>query len=83
MTKTEQIVILHNQGMNAKDISDKLGCKVHMVHCILYRKGLSTHKTNTITEDDCIYINLRCWMNTNKISKLKLCRMMYGNGNNS
>lgn len=67
------------QGMTYKQISEKYGVSKQRVQQLV--GGDTKHAIccfRGITEKDCIYPNLRKWMNDNKISKAELCRRMYG-----
>ena len=68
------------QGMTYKQISEKYGISKQRVQQIV---GGGTDRVKAcfrgITEKDCIYPNLRKWMNDNKVSKAELCRRLFGN----
>lgn len=69
------------QGMTYRQIGEKHGISRSRVYQII---GGDTDKREScfrgITEKDCIYPNLRKWMNDNKISKIELTRRIFGEG---
>lgn len=68
------------QGMTYEQISKKYGVSRQRIHQII---GGDTDRVKnyfrTLTEKDCIYPNLRKWMNDNKVSKVELSRRIFKN----
>jgi hypothetical protein len=65
MTTTETIICLHKQGLSRKEIAVAIGKPTNYVNAIIHRAGLSANKRfpRPYTEKDCVYVNLRNWMN--------------------
>lgn len=61
-------------GLSRREIAEKYGVSVQMVHqaCGKYGPG----HFRKITEKGCVYPNLRNWMNENKVSYMELLRRM-------
>ena len=68
------------QGMSYRQIGEKYGLSRQRVFQII---GCTTDRRESyfrcITEKDCIYPNIRKWMNDNKVSKAEFCRRVFGN----
>ena len=66
------------QGMTYEQIGKKYGVTRQYVYQLIGGETKSCFRG--ITEKDCIYPNLRKWMNENKVSKTELTRRLFGNG---
>lgn len=62
------------KGLSRREIAEKYGVSVQMVHqaCGKHDPG----HFRKITEKGCVYPNLRNWMNENKVGYLELLRRM-------
>lgn len=66
------------QGMRYEQIGKKYGISRQYVYQLI--GGETKSRFKTLTEKDCIYPNLRKWMNENKVSRVELTRRLFGNG---
>ena len=73
MTKKGKILDLRKEGLKYKEIADQVGCSVQYVAQIC-SKGNPGHFR--FVGDDCVYPNLRKWMNENKVSRKEFLRRM-------
>lgn len=83
MTQAAKIIQLKEQGLRNKEIATTLGCSYGNVSTVLWRAKMSGPKARPITTDDCVYVNLRRWMNDNKICKRKLNWLVFGTYENA
>lgn len=67
---------LRDEGYNYEKIADASGVSRQRVFQLI---GGTRHKTpKPLTETECVYPNLRKYLNENKISRMSLTRQMYG-----
>jgi YesN/AraC family two-component response regulator len=74
--KQEKMIELRKQGMTYQEIANVLGCSKSYVGQLIGKN--EECKFRPLTEKDCIYVGIRNWMNTNKISKMHFIRLIYG-----
>ena len=72
--RTVQIIALREQGMTYQQIADKVGVSKQYIAQICGKRN--PRHFRVITEEGCIYPNLRAWMNDNKVSRRELLRRM-------
>lgn len=75
MVDKTQIIKDRESGMTCQQVAEKHGTTKQYVSQITCRCRRSGHKT--VTADQCIYPNLRNWMNDHKISRPELLDRMY------
>lgn len=75
MANRWQMVDDRDAGMTYKQIAEKHGVSTQYVAQVVGKYNPSYFKV--ITETGCVYVNLRKWMNENKVSKSELLRRMY------
>ena len=67
------------QGMTYEQIGEKCGLSRQRVFQLI---GGGTDRAKkcfrTITDEECVYPNIRKWMNENSVSKSELCRRIFG-----
>ena len=74
--RNEQMKSLRLQGMSYEEIGKVMGVSKQRVYQII--GGTEMNYFKEIGPDECVYPNLRKWMNENRISRPKLTRLMYG-----
>ena len=67
-----KILELREQGKTYQEIADEVGCTKQYIGQVCGKYNPSMF--HFITESECIYPNLRKWMNENKISRKELIR---------
>ena len=75
MADKTQIIKDRESGMTCQQVAEKHGTTKQYVSQITCRCRRSGHKS--VTADQCIYPNLRNWMNDHKISRPELLDRMY------
>lgn len=75
MADKTQIIKDRESGMTCRQVAEIHGVTPQYVSYIAGRCDMSGHKV--ITESQCVYPNLRVWMNKNKVSKSGLLIRMY------
>lgn len=75
MADKTQIIKDRESGMTCQQVAEKHGVTPQYVSYIAGRCDMSGHKV--ITESQCIYPNLRKWMNEHKVSRSELLDRMY------
>ena len=69
----KRIIELREQGKTYKNIADEVGCSKQYVALVCGKTN--PNKFRYIQNDQCVYPNLRKWMNENKISRKALIRL--------
>ncbi len=64
-------------GMTYREIAAKYGVTYQAVAQVCSKRDASHFRS--IKEDECVYPNLRSWMNENKVARNELSRRMFGN----
>ena len=72
-SKRKQMQMLRDQGLRYKDIAEKFGCSKQYVAQVC---GKHDPAHFLPIGDECIYPNLRKWMNENKVSRKEFLRRM-------
>lgn len=62
------------RGLSRRETAEKYGVSTQMVHQACGKHGPGHFRK--ITENGCVYPNLRNWMNENKVSYMELLRRM-------
>lgn len=78
MNRKAEMIKMRESGATYKDIGEAFGISRQAVFQHIggmVRGGYF----KTLSANDCIYPNLRKWMNDNHMSRSKLCRAMFGN----
>lgn len=73
MTKKEQMIAFRNQGMKYRDIAKAFGCSYQYVAKICATYDPSHFRC---IYEECVYPNLRKWMNENKVGRGEFLRRM-------
>lgn len=73
MTKKEQMRAMREQGMKHKEIAAAFGVSAQYVSVVCGKFGPSHFVP---IGDECIYPNLRKWMNKNKVTRAEFLRRM-------
>lgn len=71
------MVGLHKGGMTLREIAKTVGISPQRVSQII--GGEDKRLFKGFTEERCIFVGLREWLNENKVSVNELCRRIYGN----
>lgn len=74
--RKQKMIEMRNAGATHEQIGNAFGITKQRVSQIIGQYWVGSFRG--ITCEDCIYPNLRRWMNENRISKSELCRRMYG-----
>lgn len=72
-TKTAAYIADREKGMTLQQIADKNGVSKQYVAQVV---GKQSPKGFRVITEECVYPNLRKWMNANKVSRAELCRRM-------
>lgn len=73
-----QMIEMRKNGSTYQEIANTFHLSKQRV-CQIIGGSLKSH-FKEISSEDCIYPNLRKWMNDNRITKAGLCRRIYGHG---
>ena len=73
LSKRKQMQMLREQGLKHREIAEKFGCSRQYVAMVC---GKCDPAYFSPIGDDCIYPNLRKWMNENKVSRKEFIRRM-------
>ena len=83
MTKKQQILALRSQGLKYRQIAEKVG--VSFQYAAIVCGQSHTGYFRAVTADECIWPNLRNWINVNRICRNAMLRRMglttYGENN--
>lgn len=71
LRKIEVARELRANGKSYREAADALGCTYQYVH-ILLMDDVKTERFSRIKEKACPYVNLRNWMNENRVSRYQL-----------
>ncbi len=71
--KKDQMRELRAQGMKFREIAEKFGVTKQYVACVC---GTSESGKYIPVGDECVFPNLRRWMNENKVSRSEMLRRM-------
>lgn len=74
--RAEQINKLYSQGLTYSEIGKIIGISTQRVYQIT--GGNKCDRFREIKPEDCIYPNIRKWMNENRVNRPKLTRLMFG-----
>lgn len=72
-----KMIEMHKNGMTYEDIGKAFNLSKQRVYSII--GGNSKNRFKMITKEDCIFPNLRRWMNDNRITREELCRRIFRN----
>ena len=72
--KTLDMIADIESGMTVKEVAAKYGVSPQNIYHLCDLRGVKHHRT--ITEKECVYPNIRKWMNDNKVSRGQFIRMM-------
>lgn len=73
--RTEQYLILREQGLTYREIASRLGVTYQAVAQVCAKQGFAQFRK--ITPAGCVYPALRDWMNSNYVSRSELYRRMH------
>ena len=73
----EEMMALREQSYTYAQIAELSGVSKQTVYNLIGKTDIG--KVRPITETQCVYPNLRKWMNDNHISRMELTRRIYGN----
>ena len=73
---TKEMLQMRMEGATYQEIADKCGISRQRVHQKIGKRQISRFKE--ISQERCVYVGLRNWMNTNKICIAELTRRIYG-----
>ena len=73
--RTEQYIILRDQGLTYREIAARLGVSYQAVAQVCAKHGFAQFRK--IQPDGCVYPGLRNWMNEHFVSRQELYRRMY------
>lgn len=72
-SKRKQMQMLRDQGLKHKEIAEKFGCSRQYVAMVC---GKCDPYHHVYIGEECVYPNLRKWMNENKVSRKEFVRRM-------
>lgn len=72
--KKQRIIALRSQGMKYRDIAAQLG--VYFQYVAIVCGQTNTYYFRAVSAEECIWPNLRRWMNENRICRNALLRRM-------
>lgn len=72
-SKRKQMQMLRDQGLKYREIAEKFGCSTQYVSMVCGKRDPSHFVP---IGEECIYPNLRKWMNENKMSRREFIRRM-------
>lgn len=75
--RTRQMIGMRKKGSTYEDIGKAFNISKQRVYSLIGDQVKNRFKE--ITSESCVYPNLRKWMNDNRITRAKLCEMLYGN----
>lgn len=73
MSKRKQMQALRAQGLKYKEIGERLGVSAQYVAVVCGKGDQAYYRP---VGDECVYPNLRKWMNKNKVSRREFLRRM-------
>ena len=79
MSKKTEMIKMREAGMTYENIGKAFGISKQAVFAAI--GGDVRKRFKPITSEDCIYPNLRKWMNDNRVTRSELCRKFFGNTN--
>ncbi len=84
MSRKEQIIQLANEGYNYTEIGNIVGVTRQYVTQVFREYGLKLPDFRRLTEEQCVYPNLRNWWNDNRMNYHRFFELMeisYHNAN--
>ena len=74
--RAEEFEKLLASGLNRREIAERYGCSRQNVDQMVARYNVNQFKG--FTEEGCVYVGLRNWLNENKCSLSELLRRIHG-----
>lgn len=75
--RKNKMLEMHEKGLSYQEIGKVFNISRQRVYMII--GGHFRVFFKPITSDECIYPNLRKWMNDNRVNRAELCRRLYDN----
>ena len=75
--RKSKMIEMRENGFTYQEIGEAFNISKQRVYSIIGGQLKNYHKT--ITVEQCVYPNLRKWMNDNCITRTEMCRRLYGN----
>ena len=74
--RKNKMIELYKEGLTYQEIGEKFNVSRQRVYQMI--GGHIRDYFKPITSEECIYPNLRKWMNDNRVNRPELCRRLYG-----
>ena len=72
-SKRKQMQMLRDQGLKHREIAERFGVSPQYVSAVCASYNPAQYR---VVDENCVYPNLRKWMNDNKVSRNELLRRM-------